>query len=1089
MLEIRVLGELSARADGAPVELPPSARARALLAWLAVHPGLHPRSVLAGRLRPDALEESARKSLRQAAWALRGALGPGADAWLLSERERLGLSGDRALVRVDLAEFHALVAGGRLEEAVALADGDLLAGLDEDWVDGLREEHRGEVVAVLGDLAARAEAAGDPAAAIAWSRRRAGADPLGERAARDLIARLAGAGDRAGAVEAYESLRERLRRELGIVPSAETRELVDEVRRGRPSGAAAPAAAQPPLPPPLARAGAFVGRADALMRLEAAWDDASAGALRIACLAGEPGIGKTRLAAELAARLHAGGALVLYGRSDEENLVPHQPFVEALERLLREAAPEEREALIGARREDLARLLPAVAPREAADDDDAATARYRAFEAARALVEAAAARRPALLVLDDLHWADRPTLLLLRHLGRMADRAPMLVLATYRDTETGRGHPLADALADLRREQPLVTIPLGGLSEQETADLLGVDRSLAGPLRARTDGNPLFLGEIGRHMGEGGDEAGGLPPGVKEVIGRRLDRLGDGAVEVLTTAALAGDEIDLALLDEVHGPDAALAAVERGAGAGLLVERGPGGRHAFAHALVAETLHDGASAARRARVHARIADALESRPQAPPAQVAHHLLAAGEAGDPARALRWSVAAAEQAAALSADSEAAGHYERALATLPAGDPRRGELSARLGDARNRSGARVAARAAFDDAAGAARAAGDAALLARAALGAGGLGVTIGPCDEGLVELLEEALDRIGPGDDGLRARLLGRLATELYYEDRGRADALSRAAVEAARACDDPAAVATALNARRVAIWDAPHARERLDTATLMVAEAQRAGDPELVLQGRSWRVLDLMELGEVAEAGAEVDAYAVAADELGLPHYRWWVPMWRATLELIEGRAGAAARLGAEALAIGRRADDPNAELLVGIQRAWGTFEPVQFDEGHRAWIARGMAESSAPWAWETGLAWIDAVLGRRADARRTVARLMDDDLAALRLDANWHAALDLCEAVAVLGDAAPAERLYAHLAPFAALHGVVARAVYWYGPVDHFLGMMALTAGDPARAEGHLVRALDAMEAVGAGPRADATRALLDRARSAPAG
>ena len=1088
MLEIRVLGALEARADGEAVELPPAARVRALLAWLAVHPGLHSRSVLAGRLRPDALEESARKSLRQAAWALRGALGPGADAWLVGERERIGLSPDPGLVRVDLAEFRTLVAEGRLDEAAALAGGDLLAGLDEEWADGLRDEHRAEVVALLGGLAARAEADGDARGAIEWSRRQAAADPLGERTARDLIARLARAGDRAGAIAAHEALRDRLRRELGIVPSAETRELVEEVRRGRPAtGVADAPSPQPALPPPLVREDRFVGRRDARSRLSEAWDDAAAGTLRIACLAGEPGIGKTRLAAELAARLHAGGAIVLYGRSDEETLVPHQPFVEALERLLREASAQEREDLIGPHRGDLARLLPALEAGDAAPQGaEGATARYRAFEAARALVEAAAARRPTLLVLDDLHWADPATLLLLRHLGRMVDRAPVLVLVTYRDTEVDRAHPLAAALADLRREHPLVTIALEGLSDDEVADLLGADRELAGALRERTDGNPFFLGEVSRHLREAGGAGEGLPPGVKEVIGRRLDRLGDDAVEVLTSAALAGEEIDLALLEDLHGPDEALRAVERGGDAGLLVERGPGGRQAFAHALVAETLEDGASAARRARLHARIADALEARPGAGPAEIAHHLVAAGTAADPDRTVRWSAAAAEQATALSADSEAAEHYERALAALPAGDPRRGELGARLGDALNRSGARGAARAAFLEAAARARAAADAGLLARSALGAGGLGVTIGPCDEELVDLLEEALAGLEPGANAMRARLLGRLATELYYADRARADALSREAVEAARACGEPGAVATALNARRVAIWDIDHAQERLATATEMVAEAERADDAELVLQARNWRVLDLMELGRIDEARAEIDAYAAGADALGLPHYRWWVPMWTATLALMAGRVEEAAGLGEEALALGNRADDPNAELFIGIQRLWGLDEPALFSEREIADIEDGMAASPAPWAWMTGLAWVNATLGRTDAAREQVERLMRDDLAELRLDANWHAVLDLGEALAVLGDRPRAERLYAHLAPYSGLHAVAARAVVWYGPVNHFLGLLALTAGDPARAEGHLVRALAESEAIGAAPRAASTRALLDRARAA---
>jgi DNA-binding SARP family transcriptional activator len=1085
MLEIRVLGGLSAVAGGEPVELPPSARVRALLAWLAVHPGPHPRAALAGRLRPDALDESARKSLRQAAWALRGALGAGADTWLVSEREFLGLSPDPSLVRVDLADFRALVADGRLEEALALADGHLLAGLDEEWADRLREEHRAEVVALLGRLAERAEADGDAGGAVEWSRRRVAADPLGERSARDLIARLARAGDRAGAIAAFDALRDRLRRDLGIVPSAETRELVEEVRRGRPAAARAPGAhsTQPPLPSPLGRPGRFVGRDEALGRLAAAWGDARTGALRIACIAGEPGIGKTRLAAELASRVHGSGALVLYGRSDEEALVPHQPFVEALERMLRALPPQEREDLIGPGRADLARLLPALDAPDAPAAAEGDTARYRAFEAARALVEAAAARRPALLVLDDLHWADPPTLRLLRHLGRMVERAPVLVVATYRDTEVDRGHPLAAALADLRRDHPVVTIRLEGLSGEEAAELLGGDPALAAALRERTGGNPLFLEEVSRHLSESGD-GGALPPGVKEVIGRRLDRLGDEAVEVLTTAALAGGDIDLPLLEELHGADRALTAVERAEAAGVLVERRAGGRQALAHALVAEALQDDASAARRARVHARIAAALERRPEPRPAEVAHHLVAAGEAADAAETVRWSVAAAEQATALSADPEAAGHYGRALEALPAGDPRRGELSARLGDALNRSGDRVAARAAFAEAAARARAADDPELLARAALGAGGVGVTIGPCAHELVALLEEAVAALPAAPSALRARLLGRLATELYYEDRAGADALSREAVEAARACDDAAAVATALNARRVAIWDIDHARERLETATAMVAEAERAGEPELVLQGRSWRVLDLMELGRLDEARAEVGAYEAGADALALPHYRWWVPMWRACFALMAGREEEAARLGEQALAIGNRADDPNAALFVRIQRLWGIAAPERFTEGQLADIEAAMSASPAPWAWMTGLAWAKAALGRDDAARELVDRLTRDDLAELRLDANWHAVLDLCEALALLGDGPRAERVYAHLAPYSGLHAVAARAVVWYGPVDHFLGLLALTAGDPARAEGHLVAALAEAEAAGAAPRAASTRALLHRAR-----
>jgi DNA-binding SARP family transcriptional activator len=1096
MLEIRVLGGLEVRADGAPVELPPAARVRSLLAFLAVHPGRHPRSLLAGRLRPDALEESARKSLRQAAWSLRGALGAAGEG-LVAGRETLGLAADPALVRVDLAEYRALVAADRLEEAVALARGDLLAGLDEEWAHGPREEHRAQVVALLGELAERAEAAGDLAGAIDWSRRRAAADPLAEIPARELIGRLARAGDRAGAVAAYDALRERLRRDLGIAPSAETRELVEQVRRGRPAaGAARAPSTHPPLPPPLARDDPFVGRERELTRLEAAWRDARAGALRLACLSGEPGIGKTRLAGRLAARVHAEGALVLYGRCDEETLVPHQPFVEALERLLRALPAEEREGLLGPHRAELSRLLPALDPGGApVGEAEGESGRYRAFEAARALVEGAAARRPALLVLDDLHWADRPTLLLLRHLGRMVERAPVLVLGTYRDTDVDRAHPLATTLADLRREHPVVTIPLAGLSEPEVADLLGeapgAGEGLVAALRARTSGNPFFLTELARDLREEGSaRAPGLPPGVKEVVGRRLDRLGQDAVEVLTTAALAGPDVDLALLEELHGPEPALSAIERAGAAGLLIEADPARtRHAFAHALVAETLQEGVSAARSARLHRRIADALEPRAVADPAahaaDVARHLLAAGPAGDPERAVRWSVAAAERATALLADDEAAAHYARALGVLAVGDDRRGELLAALGDARNRAGGRGAAREAFLEAAALARARGDARLLARAALGAGGIGVTIGPADAELVRLLEEALAALA-AEPALRARLLGRLAAELYYADRPRADALSREAVAAARASGDDSALAAALNARRVAIWDMDHVRERLAVATEMVEVAERAGDREVALQGRNWRVLDLLELGRIDEVVREIDAYSREADALGLPHYRWYVPLWRAALAQMAGDDDEARRLGAEARVLGDRAEDPNTDLFLRLQEEQILVDRGRFDETDRDWVLQGVATSAAPWAWLSWLAWVDAMTGRPDAARAIVDDLAAGGFAAVTLDANWHAVMDLCEAVVELGDRPRAERLLQMLAPYSGLVAAVARAAVCYGPLDYALGRLAAAIGDAERAEAYFASAAADSERLGAAPRAAQSRARLAQARAA---
>ena len=445
VLTIRVIGGVEADVDGVPVDLSSAARARGLLAWLAVHPGTHPRSVLAARLRPDVLDESARKSLRQAAWSLRSALGP-AGAALVGDRERLGLSDDPALVSVDLAGFRRLRDAGDLAGAAALASGELLDGLDEEWAAGLREAHRGGgASSCSGGWPTRPAPAATPAAAIGWARRQVAADPLAEIAARRLIALLARAGDRAGALA-------RLRRPArAAAPRPGHRRVGRDARAGgggapRPPGADGrrgrgdPAAAAAPL----VREGAFVGRA-APPRASRRPGATRPRARASSAWPGEPGIGKTRLAAHVAASVHAGGALVLYGRCDEDTLVPHQPFVEALERHLRRAAAGR--ARRGDRRPPRRPGPGAAGGRPARGrrphDPDPETARYRAFEAVRAVVQACAAGRPALLVLDDLHWADQASLLLLRHLGRMLDPVPLLVLGTYRDTEVGAGHPLA----------------------------------------------------------------------------------------------------------------------------------------------------------------------------------------------------------------------------------------------------------------------------------------------------------------------------------------------------------------------------------------------------------------------------------------------------------------------------------------------------------------------------------------------------------------------------------------------------------------------------------------------------------------------
>src|SRR5215217_5171252 len=315
MLLVRILGELELELDGAPLAVPASRRARALLAYLALNPGPHPRPALAARFWPDVLDESARTSLRGALADVRRALGPAAESHLIATRETAGLTD----VWTDAAGFAELAAAGRDRDALDLCRGDVLAGLEDEWIVSARDEHRDAQSAALARLA---DSADDPEEALRHARARIPLDPLSEGAHRDLMTRLAAAGDRPAALAVYGRLAERLRSELRIAPSAATRALAESLRTSAPE--------RPPLPhaldPRRARS-AFVGRTAELARLRAAVAD---DARRLLAISGDPGIGKTRLLAQLAHAAYAEGATVLYGRSPEEAVAPYQPFAEAL---------------------------------------------------------------------------------------------------------------------------------------------------------------------------------------------------------------------------------------------------------------------------------------------------------------------------------------------------------------------------------------------------------------------------------------------------------------------------------------------------------------------------------------------------------------------------------------------------------------------------------------------------------------------------------------------------------------------------------------------------------------------------------------
>ena len=1087
MLRVRLLGELALEFDGEELPLPRGRPGRTLLAWLALHPGMHARSRLAARLWPAVLDESARASLRNALAALRRALPEAEPQLLVATREQIGLASE---VWVDVRAFEELAASDRLEEALALSRRELLPELDDDWVCDAREEHRDRKASVLAALADAAERRGQLDRAVERSRELAAIGPLSEEGQREFIRRLAAAGDRAGALAAYNRFQDRVRQELGLAPSQQTRALVERLRREtHPPGDVR--IKELPLPLPLARQleSRMVGRQAELEELREAWERARKGERRLALVAGEAGIGKTRLVAELADVLHAAGGAVLYGRAYEDPLIAYQPFVEALGPWLAEANVVHSE---------LSRLHPALAA-EGSWSVEAEGARFRLFESVSSLLASVSRERPVLLVLEDLHWADKPTLLLLAHLVRAPDSARLLLVGTYRDGDLAVEHPLTAVVAKLRRERLGERFTLRGLEAAEVGELVGersgaaVSADLARAVHRRTEGNPFFVEELVRHLPEAGGGAGGaraveqvgVPEGVKELIGDRVARLDTDAVDVLRIASVLGREFDVRPLEEVvEGVTAerVLEALERAVSAELVREDPEAvGRYGFAHALVRETLYSSLSAIRCARLHARVAEILERLYGGVPerlGELAHHLLEAAAPDTAERAAEYGTRAGETALAQLAYEQAAAHFERALAALdlsprPAG-LQRCELLLALADARMRACDSDEARGAFAQAAAVARALGGADLLARAALGFGGIAVTIIDVDQSTVDLLEEALRAVAGGEAALRARLLARLAVELYYgPSRDRSESLSEQAIKVALRSGEERALSYALNARHVALWRPDRLRERLEIAREMIAVSDRAGDRESELQGRNWLVTDLFEAGEMEQLKAAIDAYEQLAKQLRLPTYEWYAPLWRAAIATLEGAFSEAHELVGEARQLGRRAGDANAGLLadmVDYAELVARGRPDLIIGRHRELLTQKASTSPAALSYAAGWSWCFSAVGDMPAAREHFERVARDNFAHVPFDVNRLDTLAACaDACSALGDAERAAILRQLLVPFADRHACGAgRALGSWGSIQRPLALLCAAMGCLEDAEEHFDAALEANRALG---------------------
>jgi DNA-binding SARP family transcriptional activator/tetratricopeptide (TPR) repeat protein len=666
VLRVRVLGDLAVEVDGEAATLPSSAKVRAVLAWLALHRGMQPRSAVAARLWPDVLDASARASLRSAIWALRRSLGDDDGRLLVATRDQVGLGGPGVDVWVDLLEFDRLVSDGHPEEALTLgSEAELLAGIDEEWVYAARDEHRQRLMVALAAAADAAEGRAEPATAIGFDRRRTQLDPLSEPAHRDLIRRLDAAGDRGAALTAYTRLRDRMRRELSLSPSPATRAAVDAIRAAAEPGegdgtvgAGTPAEglARPrPVSRRPAEAGAaadhtagnghgerrggvgdrvralppLAGREDELGMLVDAWTRARGGAGGATMLQGEGGIGKTRLALELLARAESGGAVTAGCAALElGGAAPFGLWAELLGELARALAPA-RPPATAAWSADVGRLVPALAAESQPPVGSPEFERARLFEAVVELLSWAAGEHPLALLMEDVHLADVASLELAAYVGRRLAELPILLVLTRRDApRRAETDVLRQALAS--RGALRVELELPPLEPRALATLVRSVASLSevevDRVVAASEGNALLAVEVAR-AGTVRAPAGVAPPrGLAPIVRAATGRLAPDARAVTELIAVSGRELvrDELLRLPVGQPAAAGAAALE---SGLLAARE--GRIGFRHALLRAAAYDDLAEPRRAELHDQLASALEQAGRAPAAELARHLRLAG----------------------------------------------------------------------------------------------------------------------------------------------------------------------------------------------------------------------------------------------------------------------------------------------------------------------------------------------------------------------------------------------------------------------------------------------------------------------------
>jgi DNA-binding CsgD family transcriptional regulator/tetratricopeptide (TPR) repeat protein len=836
----------------------------------------------------------------------------------------------------------------------------------------------------------------------------------------------------------------------------------------------------------------FVGRSTELETLRTLLPRAEGEGRRVVLLGGEPGSGKSRLVREFAAEAARDGALVLYGACDAVVHTPYGAFAQALRGLTRVLDPEEVRAALGVGGGELTRLLPDLpaligglpAPVRA----DPNTERHRLHTTVTELLEAVGRRRPVLLIIEDGHWADATTLMLLRHLARSVWGGRVLLFATFRDTEADVPESLADTLADLRRADDVVRLRLGGLSDDEVSEFVvrsvtaAPSPGLAEVARAITDltgGNAFLVCELWRALVETGvvEVQGGVarvnapladlgtPESVREVVSQRLARLAPTTTELLELAAAAGAEFELGILRRGSGLDerALLSALDEAVHSGFVEElTRPRLAYRFTHELVRRAVYDRLTRIRRAELHLRVGEAFEAAAgdsvRALP-DLAHHFAAAVPLGDAGRAIDYSILAARAATEALAFDEAADLLQTALDLGIESAAARAEVLLELGTVRHRAGKAFDALDAFGAATEIARELDDAELLARAAIGYEDAGWRPGP-EHGPVAVLEEAATALGDSPSELRVQLLAGLSRALDMEGQNNRAAVVRAsAIALARELDDRAGLASVLVRSYWSRGFTP-VEQILDMLAESRVLGEELGNPEIQADALSWVVPAHVSIANIPSARAAVLELREMAQITAQPFFFHVAEHYGAALALGEGRLDAAEAMVRRSEEAGRPLTGRDASGTYGIQ-----MFSLRREQGRLAELAPVIrilaAGDRERGAWRPGFICLLVELGMEAEARHELDRIRRAGLDPFR-ETIWVASLTyLTDACTALGDETLASMVYPELAPLAGTNVMIGHLVMCYGSADRYLGMLAATFGDWERAEEHFEAAL----------------------------